>query len=105
MQLALRASKRLRPHQEQALADVVRGFETHARGQMLMACGTGNFCRRSGVNDSLSDSLAKAGRCSSSSPQATCAERAIVMAFLFRSMGRRMDHRLAIPLMCSVIAS
>ena len=41
MQLALRAPKRLRPHQEQAIADVIRGFETHSRGQMLMACGTG----------------------------------------------------------------
>ena len=41
MQLALHAPKRLRPHQEQALADVVHGFEAHARGQMLMACGTG----------------------------------------------------------------
>ena len=41
MQLALRAPKQLRPHQEQAITDVLHGFETHSRGQMLMACGTG----------------------------------------------------------------
>jgi predicted helicase len=33
--------KRLRPHQEQALADVFEGFQTHDRGKMIMACGTG----------------------------------------------------------------
>jgi predicted helicase len=33
--------KRLRPHQEQALADVFAGFQTHDRGKMIMACGTG----------------------------------------------------------------
>ena len=46
-QLALRDPKQLRPHQEQAIADVSREFETHPRGQMIMACGTGKFCRRS----------------------------------------------------------
>ena len=33
--------KRLRPHQERALADVVSGLETHDRGKLIMACGTG----------------------------------------------------------------
>ena len=33
--------KRLRPHQERALADVVAGLETHDRGKLIMACGTG----------------------------------------------------------------
>ncbi len=31
----------LRPHQREALEDVVRGFATHDRGQLIMACGTG----------------------------------------------------------------
>ena len=40
-QLALRDPKQLRPHQEQAIADVSHEFETHSRGQLIMACGTG----------------------------------------------------------------
>lgn len=30
-----------RPHQEEAIADVLKGFETHDRGKLIMACGTG----------------------------------------------------------------
>jgi predicted helicase len=33
--------KRLRPHQRQAVRDLHRGFATHDRGQLVMACGTG----------------------------------------------------------------
>jgi predicted helicase len=33
--------KRLRPHQKLALADVFEGFQTHDRGKLIMACGTG----------------------------------------------------------------
>ena len=33
--------KRPRPHQRQAIAAVMRGFESADRGQMIMACGTG----------------------------------------------------------------
>ena len=40
-QLALRDPKQTRAHQEEALTDVMREFETHDRGQMIMACGTG----------------------------------------------------------------
>ena len=32
---------RLRPHQREALEDVAKGFRTHARGKLIMACGTG----------------------------------------------------------------
>ncbi|MCY4188870.1 MAG: DEAD/DEAH box helicase family protein, partial [Bryobacterales bacterium] len=32
---------RLRPHQEAALRDVVEGFSAHAKGKLIMACGTG----------------------------------------------------------------
>ncbi|MGN6687464.1 MAG: DEAD/DEAH box helicase [Actinomycetales bacterium] len=40
-QLTTRPGKQLRPHQSTALADVLRGFETHDRGKLIMACGTG----------------------------------------------------------------
>jgi superfamily II DNA or RNA helicase len=33
--------KRLRPHQRVAVRDVVSGFKTSERGQLVMACGTG----------------------------------------------------------------
>ena len=31
----------LRPHQQEALEDVMKGFETGTRGKLIMACGTG----------------------------------------------------------------
>lgn len=40
-QLSLRAPKRLRPHQEEAVESAVKHLESHERGQMIMACGTG----------------------------------------------------------------
>ena len=40
-QLNLRDPKRLRSHQEKAIADVEEGLLVHKRGQLLMACGTG----------------------------------------------------------------
>ena len=33
--------KKLRPHQSIAMANVLKGFESHDRGKMIMACGTG----------------------------------------------------------------
>ncbi len=33
--------KRPRPHQRQAMNAVVKGFDSHDRGQLIMACGTG----------------------------------------------------------------
>ena len=39
--LKLVKKKTLRDHQKAALADVVKGFETYPRGQLIMACGTG----------------------------------------------------------------
>ena len=33
--------KQLRPHQQQAFDDVLKGFQTHDRGKLIMACGTG----------------------------------------------------------------
>ncbi len=35
------APKELRPHQRNAFNDVLHGFETCARGKLIMACGTG----------------------------------------------------------------
>lgn len=40
-QLSLADRKSLRPHQVEAVDDVVTGFEQHDRGQLIMACGTG----------------------------------------------------------------
>lgn len=37
----LKERKKLRPHQQAALKAVMKGLETHARGKLLMACGTG----------------------------------------------------------------
>ena len=37
----IKDQKKLRPHQSSAMADVLNGFETHDRGKMIMACGTG----------------------------------------------------------------
>ena len=33
--------KKPRPHQAKAIRDVVKGFQDHRRGQLIMACGTG----------------------------------------------------------------
>ncbi|TFD11327.1 DEAD/DEAH box helicase [Cryobacterium sp. TMT1-21] len=33
--------KQLRPHQEEAVADVAKGFKAAPRGKLIMACGTG----------------------------------------------------------------
>ncbi|CAG2155386.1 DEAD/DEAH box helicase family protein [Cupriavidus numazuensis] len=30
-----------RPHQREAIDDVLAGFQSHERGQLIMACGTG----------------------------------------------------------------
>nr|WP_230298035.1 type ISP restriction/modification enzyme [Actinomyces provencensis] len=39
--MTLKGRKQLRPHQRTALGHVVEGFETHDRGKLIMACGTG----------------------------------------------------------------
>ena len=39
--MALKDRKQLRPHQKTAVAKVVEGFQTHDRGKLIMACGTG----------------------------------------------------------------
>jgi len=39
--MALKDRKQLRPHQKTALGKVVEGFQTHDRGKLIMACGTG----------------------------------------------------------------
>jgi superfamily II DNA or RNA helicase len=45
--------KKLRPHQRRAVRDVVRGFATTSRGQMIMACGTGETLAALGVHERL----------------------------------------------------
>jgi predicted helicase len=39
--IRLRPKKTPRPHQEEAIAAVIEGYETEDRGKMIMACGTG----------------------------------------------------------------
>ncbi len=39
--LTRKAQKTIRPHQAEALARVAEGFQTHDRGRIIMACGTG----------------------------------------------------------------
>ncbi|MDI1496105.1 MAG: restriction enzyme, partial [Cenarchaeum symbiont of Oopsacas minuta] len=36
-----KSPKKLRPHQQSALSDVLTGLKSHDRGKMIMACGTG----------------------------------------------------------------
>ena len=40
-QLSRHTPKSVRPHQEEAITDVLAGFETVDRGKLVMACGTG----------------------------------------------------------------
>lgn len=40
-QVTLRAHKRLRPHQREAVEKVVLGLKSQERGKLIMACGTG----------------------------------------------------------------
>ena len=39
--IQMRTKKTLRPHQVEALEHILAGFETHDRGKLIMACGTG----------------------------------------------------------------
>ncbi len=57
--LSAKRPKKLRPHQEAAVSDAVKGLAKHDRGQLIMACGTGKtlaslhvaekHCRRGGI--------------------------------------------------------
>jgi predicted helicase len=40
-EVKLRTKKKLRPHQESAIGDVLKGFKEADRGKLIMACGTG----------------------------------------------------------------
>ena len=42
-----------RPHQQEAIRDVVKGFKTEDRGQLLMACGTGKTLTSLWINEAL----------------------------------------------------
>ncbi len=39
--LRRKTAKQIRPHQQEALDAVLSGFQTHGRGKLIMACGTG----------------------------------------------------------------
>ena len=42
-----------RPHQQEAIRNVVKGFETEDRGQLLMACGTGKTLTSLWIKEAL----------------------------------------------------
>ena len=42
-----------RPHQEEAIRAVVKGFKTEDRGQLLMACGTGKTLTSLWIKEAL----------------------------------------------------
>jgi superfamily II DNA or RNA helicase len=48
-----RESARPRPHQGEAILDVIGGFATHDRGQLIMACGTGKTLTSWFINEKL----------------------------------------------------
>ncbi len=54
----LHAKKSLRPHQQQALADVTKGFLNANRGKLIMACGTG----KTFTSLKIAENLAGAGK-------------------------------------------
>jgi len=43
-----------RPHQKEAIIDVVKGFQSAARGQLIMACGTGKTFTTLWIKEELS---------------------------------------------------
>ena len=45
--------KTMRPHQDAAIADVIKGFKTRERGQLIMACGTGKTFTSLKIAESL----------------------------------------------------
>ncbi len=50
----LRKPAQPREHQDDAILDVVDGFESHDRGQLIMACGTGKTLTAWFINEKLS---------------------------------------------------
>lgn len=56
---ALREQKKLRPHQESAVAAAVKGLATADRGKLIMACGTG----KTFTSLKIAESMVGAGKC------------------------------------------
>ena len=53
--------KKLRPHQKRALENVVNGFQTAARGKLIMACGTGKTFTSLRIAESIVSEQGNAG--------------------------------------------
>ena len=51
--LAQKGEKTLREYQQQALSDVIEGFENHERGKLIMACGSGKTFTALGIAECL----------------------------------------------------
>lgn len=60
-EMTLRAKKRLRPHQNEAIDDVFKGFAKHDRGKLIMACGTGKTFTSLKIAERLQRERAEAG--------------------------------------------
>lgn len=56
-----RALKEPRPHQVEAIRDCLHGFETHDRGKLIMACGTGKTITALRLTEELLQSKGQAG--------------------------------------------
>jgi predicted helicase len=56
--LELLPGKHLRPHQGEAIEAVLAGFETHDRGKLIMACGTGKTFTSLRLAERLAERLA-----------------------------------------------
>ena len=50
-----REAFKLRPHQQAAFNDVIQGFEEHARGKLVMACGTGKTFTALRIAEAIGD--------------------------------------------------
>lgn len=57
----VRALKEPRPHQAEAIRDCLRGFETHDRGKLIMACGTGKTITALRLTEALLHSEGQTG--------------------------------------------
>lgn len=56
------AKKQLRPHQTEALIDVMDGLVSNPRGQLVMACGTGKTYTSLRIAETLADELGRGAR-------------------------------------------
>ncbi len=75
-QLKRTKKNEIRPHQQQALKDVMAGLEQADRGKLIMACGTGKTFTALKIAETLAPKLAGKGKPGhATTPGSTCAKR------------------------------